>query len=361
MGIKQTIDEMNSVKNEIHKTLKDKEKPSFGEGLSGFWKRTKFAIKLIFLEKELITFAILQWVCIGIGYYLWVQVIGWIPDEMWAKVGEVGNESNDKIINIIFLLWSFACVGLVAFPLGLLTGAMGAVHFLNKQGKESTIPACMKMVMPRAWPLWIFHWIDGWITVSRIFERLPSKNDRRSPAQKLLAEALYYAWKIATIGIMPGLVTGRGIIDSGKRSVGMVIKKFKDVIILRAGYSSLCRIVGIGAYIGSIGFFIMFPKLVNFGGPGGIYDFYFWGGVPILIAVGVVMLFLRPIYIISACDIYADYVRECDENLMLPEPPNQDKSYDWTAVATVILLIITVIVFIIFREEIGIMDILAGR
>jgi hypothetical protein len=360
MSIKKYINEMDSVKNEIHSMLGDKSRPSLGEGLSGFWERAKFSISLIFLEKELITFAVLQWVCIIVGYYLWVQMIGWIPEEAWEKIGS-STSDTPSAGDVIFFLWSFVCVGLVAFPLGLLSGCMGAVHFLNKQGKESTIVACMKMVLPRAWPLWIFHWIDGWYTVNRILDRLPKKNDHRTAAQKALSEALYYAWKIGTIGIMPGLVTGRGLIDSTKRSVGMVIKKFKDVIILRGGYSALCWIIGIGTYIGTIYFFIMFPSLADFKAPveSMIYEFYFWAGVPMMISVGVIMLFLRPIYIISACDIYADYVQEQGENLMLPPPPNQNKSYDLTAVATVILLLLTVIGFIIFRNEIGLTDMLS--
>ena len=363
MGIGKYIDEMNSIKNEIHQVAKDEPKPSLGAGLAGFWERAKFSIKLIFLEKELMTFAILQWVCIIAGYYLWVQIIGWIPAEAWEKIGS--SSDSVSVGDIIFLIWSFVCVGLVAFPLGMLSGAMGAVHFLNRQGKESTIIACMKMVLPRAWPLWIFHWIDGWYTVNRILDRLPKKNDRRTAAQKALSEALYYAWKIATIGIMPGLVTGRGLIDSTKRSVGMVIKKFKDVIILRAGYSGLCWIVGIGTYILSLFFFMMFPDMVglNAEGMSGIYKFYFWAGVPMMISVGVIMLFLRPIYIISACDIYADYVQEQGENLMLPPAPgsSREKGYDLSAIIAIILLIITVIVFVIFRHELGIMDSLANE
>ncbi len=87
MNISKTISEMNAIKNEIHQVAKGKERPSLGEGLSGFWERAKFSIRLIFLEKELITFAVLQWVCIIAGYYLWVQIIGWIPEEAWGKIG----------------------------------------------------------------------------------------------------------------------------------------------------------------------------------------------------------------------------------------------------------------------------------
>jgi hypothetical protein len=331
-------------------------RPSLGTGLSGFWKRTKFSLKLIFLEKEIITFAVLQWVCIAAGYYLWVQMLGWIPEEMWR---EAGKSNSASAADVILLIWSFVVVGAVAFPLGLLSGCMGAVHFLNRQGKESTIDDCFKIVLPKAWPLWIFHWIDGWWTVNRILDRLPKKNDRRTSAQKAMSEALYYAWKVATIGILPALVTGRGLIDSGKRSVDLVRRKFADVSILRAGYSGLCWIIGIGTYIGTIFFFIYFPNLVDFKAPieRGISNFYFWAGVPLVASVGVIMLFLRPVYIISACDIYADYVAEREENLMLPPPPPGARGY--SAVATAIIICLGLAAVVVFREELGIMRMLA--
>jgi hypothetical protein len=298
------------------------ERPSFGEGLAGFWARAKFSLKLIFLEKELITFSLLQWACIAAGYYLWLQMIGWIPEAAWERAA---NSRSATLGDFILFCWAIVCVGLVAFPLGILSGCMGAVHFLNRQGKESTIGACLKMVIPRAWPLWIFHWIDGWWTVRRILDRLPKKNDRRSPIEKAMSEALYYAWKVATIGILPGLVTGRGLVDSGKRSLDLVATRFKDVALLRAGYSALCWVVGIAAYAGCIYFFIAFPQLVDFKAPvaSQIYVFYFWVGIPMLAAVGAVMMFLRPIYVISSCDIYADYVTARQENLMLPPPPKR--------------------------------------
>jgi hypothetical protein len=356
INISKYFSKMNSTKGEFYSIIKDKPKPSIGEGVSGFWKRAKFSFRLMFLEKEIITFAVLQWVCVVLGYFLWTQIWQWLPEDTYRDNRPFG------ITDIIFLVWSGGCVGLVTFPLGALTGCMGAVHFLNKQGKESTIPACLKMVFPRLKALWIFSWIDGWITVDRILERLPKKRRLGEPAptlaQKALEETLYYAWKVCTIGIIPGLVTGRGIIDASKRSLNMVMKKFKDVVILRVGYSALCWIVGITAYIGAIFMLAMFPNLVNFSGPThtGIYNFYFWGGVPITIAVGVVMLFLRPIYIISSCDIYADYVQESGENLMLPPPPHEKNSWTLSEIVAIIALVVTIIGIAVFGPELGMVD-----
>ncbi|PIU17729.1 MAG: hypothetical protein COT18_12480 [Elusimicrobia bacterium CG08_land_8_20_14_0_20_59_10] len=327
-------------------------RPRLGPALANFRRRAKFSARLIFLEKELIIFAVLQWLCVAAGYYLWVQMIGWIPAAAWERAS---NSNSASVGDLVLFAWSFVCVGLTAFPLGLLSGCMGAVHFLNRQGRESTIAECFKMVLPKVWPLWIFHWIDGWWTVMRILDRLPKKNDRRTPAQKALSEAIYYAWKLATIGILPALVTGRGLVDAGKRSVLLVQAKFLDVAFLRAGYSAACWIIGIAAYAGTIVFFVMFPQLLDLKAPveSRIFTFYLWAGLPIVSATGIVMLFLRPVYIISACDIYAGYVREREENLMLPPPPRRG---GMDAFIAFFLLALAVLIVVFYRYELGIMD-----
>lgn len=360
MSLKQYFSEMETVRAEISASpLMSDSRPTLGAGLSGFMARIKFGAMLILTEKELITFSLLQWICIAAGYFLWVQMIGWIPEEVW-KMSEHSRKAS--LPDLILFLWSFVCVGLVAFPLGILSGCMGAVHVQHRLGRESTIAACLKMVLPRAWPLWIFHWIDGWWTVNRILDRLPKKNDRRTPLEKAMSEALYYAWKVATIGILPGLVTGRGLIDAGKRSVGLVRAKTVDVMILRSGYSALCWIIGIGTYIGTIVMFIKYPQLADFKAPveSQIYKFYFWAGVPIVISTGVIMMFLRPIYLISACDIYADYVRERQENLVLPPPPRGMVNSDTFAFVVAAILAFLVLAAVKYRGELGIMRMLGN-
>ncbi|HBE88215.1 MAG TPA: hypothetical protein DDW67_03645, partial [Elusimicrobia bacterium] len=89
------------------------------------------------------------------------------------------------------------------------------------------------------------------------------------------------------------------------------------------------------------------------------HKFYFWAGVPIVVAAGMVLLFLRPIYIISACDIYADYVRERGENLVLPPPPRGAVGGDTFAVLVFGILAIIVAAAFVYRQELGIMDLLA--
>jgi len=346
--------EFDSLKNEINGIEGIDAKPGRGESVKGFFSRINYAFRLTMQEKEIITFALLQWVSIAVGYYLWVQMLDWIPPEVWKSAA---SSDSCSIADCVLMVWSFVCVGVAAFPLSIFSSCMGAVHFLRRQGKRSTIAGCLKIVLPRVWPLWMFHWIDGWITVNQILKRLPKKNDRTTPAQRALSEALYYAWKIGTIGILPSLVTGRGMVESCKQSVSVVRHKFKEVTALRVGYSSLCWIVGIAAYVGAIFFFMTFSHLVPKGEEiyGGVYTFYFWAAIPILVAVGIVQLFLRPIYIISACDIYSDYLTEKQEKVMLPTPPSKGIS---ALVAFLVLVVVLIAVFL-FRDELGITNMLS--
>lgn len=85
MAFNNYLGEMKAVREEVCRTTNNWDRrPSLGEGLAGFWERTKFSLKLVFLEKEIITFALLQWACIAFGYYLWLQMIGWIPEAAWS-------------------------------------------------------------------------------------------------------------------------------------------------------------------------------------------------------------------------------------------------------------------------------------
>jgi len=150
-------------------------KPSGGIQLFG--RLARYSSTLILKEKEIIFFSMLQWVVIALTYLLWVQMLDWIPDHVWkAASREKGGSAADYIL----LIWSFFCVGLAAYPIGILTGCIGAAHFLNRQEGTSSIAACFALVMPQGGPLWVFHWIDGWYTCRRILARLPKKERESS-------------------------------------------------------------------------------------------------------------------------------------------------------------------------------------
>jgi hypothetical protein len=354
MAIREYVAEMGSVRDDIHELKSERGRPARGAAIAGFFERAASAGRLIFIERELIVFALLQWLVIALGYYLWVEMLAWIPDEVWASVED---SDEGSVADIILLLWSLVVVGLVAFPLGILSACMGAVHFLHRQGERSTIARCLRLVLPNAWPIWIFSWVDGWWTVMRILDRLPRRNDSRTRAEKLRSEALFQAWKLGTLGILPALTLGKGLIESGRQSVKFVGARFGEVAILRFGYSALCWIVGIAAYFLTIvflttgpGSFVPDAESARF-----IYLFYFWAGVPIVIAAGVVMLVLRPLYLLSACELYSDFLEERGETVDLADPPPKSVS----ALVGVAVLGLVVLVVFLFRDSLGITDLLS--
>ncbi|MDO8518412.1 MAG: hypothetical protein Q7S26_03945 [bacterium] len=344
------LNKLDFVKEEIRSILGVEQKPKRIGALKYFFARIGQAVKLVFTEKEIILFALLQWVAIGLGYFLWVQMLNWIPDEVWRSAE---NSDSGSIADVVLLAWSFIIVGIVALPIGILNACIGAVHFLHRQGRPSTIATCLQIVLPRVWPLWVFSWTDSWITVWQILKRLPKK---RGSGNSVLSETLYYAWKLGTIGVLPALLSGRGLIDAGKDSVLLVKNKIADTSLLRVGYSLICWVIGVSTYIGTIFFFIFFDNLV----PDGeiystIYEFYFWAGVPILVSVGVILLFLRPIYTISSADIYADYLQEQNQPLFLPKPPSKTVS----AIVAVFVLLAIIGAVVLYRDQLGITAMLA--
>lgn len=354
MAIRDYLAEMRAVRDEIHQAKSEETRPDRMTAMRGFFSRARYAFRLVLSEREIIVFALMQWVFIALGYFLWVQMLAWIPEPVW----EASVESDGAgVADIVLLLWSFVCVGLVALPVGILSAAMGAVHFLHRQGRDSTVAACLRLVLSNAWPIWVFSWIDGWWTVNRILDRLPKRNDHRTWQQKAVAEAIYQAWKMGTMGMLPAMITGKGLIDSGRQSVGFVTGRFKDVAMLRLGYSGLCWIVGILAYAGAVLFLATTPGSVNFDDSvaSQMYEIYFWLGVPLVIAVGAVMLILRPIYLISACDLYSDYLQEKGEKVTLAESPSRPVS---VAVSFAVLCLGVLVVFL-YRDTLGITEWLA--
>lgn len=318
------------------------------ENLSEFSNRAGYAVSLILQEKEILLFSALQWAVIGLVYYLWAQILGWIPPEVWESKSKI----YDLPLNLAFLAWGFLCVTLAAYPIGVLTGAMGAAHFLRAQGHRSTIAACLQLALRNSGKLWAFHTADSWFTVQMILERLPKRGYISGAAQRAIKETLYYAWKVGTIGVGPALLTGAGLIEAGKESVSLVKRRLWDAIKLRGGYAITCWIVGIAAYLGSIFFF--YHNHAVFIKSHTIYTFYFWMGIPLLVAVGVVSLFIRPIFVIASCKLYSDYLKDIKRPVHFADLPG---SAAGVFVAFLVLCTLLAAIYL-YREQIGLMVIL---
>ena len=344
--IKQALERL---KKEAYKKYKTEDKPTKKESIFYFGRCVSYSLKLILKEKEIITFALLQLICIGLGYYLWVQMLDWIPEEVWESTK---NSDSGSPADLVLLVWSFICVGITAYPLGLLTACMGAAHFLHEKGEESTIAKCFRIVLPKAWSIWTFSWIDGWWTVNRILERLPKKEDKVPVSQKLLDESIYQAWKIASLGFLPALIIGRGVMDSCKDSLGVLKTHFKAICQLRIAYSVICWFFGVGSYVGCI---FMAPYIVShMSTDNDMYIFYMLAGIPMLIALFFIQVFFRPIYILSACRIYSLYVRENNISVVLPKV----SKFSSTLIAFIVLLLIVSTVFL-YRDMLGITQLLS--
>lgn len=300
------------------------------------------ALRLIAEEKEILVFTALQWAAIGIAYYVWVQFLGWIPIEVW----ENDNALVELGINLALLAWSLACIGLAAFPIGLFTGAMASAHLLRSAGRKSTLAACLALSMRSAGRLWIFQWIDSWITTERILARLPKRGWASDWAWLAATEALYYAWKTATMAIVPAIVSGHGLVSAGKQSVSFVRQRLGTAVRLRAGYSLLCWVIGIATYVAAVCFLF---AVEAFDYDNWVYAGYAWAGIPILIAVGVIKLFVRPVFVLATCIAYVEFTRETEQPITLPDEP----SPVWRVLVPFGMLILAVAFVYLFRDTIG--------
>ena len=182
-SLKSIVGEFNAAKQGINDIEQSQIQPEKTEGLKNYFYYLVKTWKLTLQEKEIITFAFLQLASIAVGYYLWVQMLRWIPAEVWRSAE---HSRHASLPDLILLAWSFVCVGVAALPLGIFSACIGVVYFLRRQGYPSTIAACLKIVLTEIWPLWVFQWMDGWITVNQVLERLPKKNNHETLAQRAL-------------------------------------------------------------------------------------------------------------------------------------------------------------------------------
>lgn len=333
--------EFDRLKTKAYKETDFSENPGYFGSIGSFFTSIAASLRFIFTEKENIVFALLQWATIALVYFIWTQGLSWIPEEIWK------NDTENTAANLILLVWSLACVGLAAFPLGILTACMNASCLLRFQNKESTFTDCMKAAFSRAGTLWIFSWIDGWWTVKRILERLPKKNDRTLRSVKIEREIIYQLWKMISLGFIPALLYGRSFKDACKDSLFLLKKRFLPLIKLRLGYSFVCWIVGIGCYAGTVLFFCYMDKMPD---EYDIYSWYFYAGLPLILALLIIMILFRPLYIISACRIYINYA--CDEGIT-PNLPQRTSAF--TNILVIFLCFAVIIgVVLLFHQQLGI-------
>lgn len=340
--------QLNNLKQKAYKETDFSENPGYFGSVGGFFRSIATSLRFVFTEKENIVFALLQWVSVAVVYFIWVQGLDWIPEEIWK------NDSQNDAANLILWIWSLVCVGLAAFPLGIFTACMNASCILRFQNKESTFTDCLKIAVSRAGTIWVFSWIDGWWTVNRILERLPKKNGRTSSSVKLEKEIIYQIWKMISLGFIPALLFGRSFKEACGDSLLLLKKRFLPLIKLRLGYSLICWIIGIGCYVGVIFFFVY---LVDMPDEYDIYSWYLYAGFPLVMALLIVMVIFRPLYIISACRIYVSYA--CDAGIE-PKLPQRTSAFV-NILVIFILFALAIGAVLMFHQQLGIDAYIASK
>jgi hypothetical protein len=311
-----------------------------------FWGEAGYAFRLVLQEKEIIVFAILQWVVIAAFYMIWTRVLDWIPDSVWQEIARADEDIAFTLLNLVFLGWSFLVVAVASYPISLLNAAMTAAHYLRNAGQASTVHRCLELAARNLGRLWVFTTIDAWITVNAIIDRLPRKRNNRTP----LDELLYYAWKIGTIGVVPALVAGKGYLEAAKDSVALLTAKPLRAIGIRMGYSLVCWIIGISAYAGGAWWFMTMGD--DYGSKAnGIYEFYVLMAVPIVIAVGATAVLIRPFYLVTVSRLYTDVI-PVDHDLT---SPTSGKGSRMLGVVFGVLLA-TLMALYLFGDALGIDD-----
>lgn len=344
------------MRSKAKEVVEESENPGKLESMSGFLSESMCSLRFILCEKENFLFAFLQFVAVGLCYYLWIEALGWIPDDVWDSLKGHDRDSGG-LIDLLLIVWGFICIGIAAYPVGIFTSCVCASFILRFSGRQSTVLECLKIAMQRSKTVWVFSWLDGWWTVKRILERLPKKKDRTSIGEKILREVLYQAWKIVSLGFLPALISGRTVKEAGEDSINLLKRRFKNLAKLRFGYSALCWIIGIACYAYMI-YYLIFSahdlvEAMNIK-TSGVHKVFIVLGLPMLGYLSVVMLFLRPIYLISACRIYVNYARDYNIKMNLPEKSPSVLS----SLFLFGLLCLIAGAIVIFREQLGITGIL---
>ncbi|HEV2523532.1 MAG TPA: hypothetical protein VGU44_00170 [Gammaproteobacteria bacterium] len=315
------------------------------QNISIFGSGLKYSFKLIFEEKKILFFAILQCLIICIGYLLWIQILDWIPSsvvEEIKKAKDTDNHSQFYLLNLIFCAWSLLIVAVVSYLLSIFSAAITAAHYLKNSNQISTVAGCLRLALQHLGKLWIFTTIDAWKTVSMLLRRLPT--NRRT--NNMLIELAYYAWKIGTIGIQPALIAGKGYADAVKDSICLLTTQPTRTIGVRMGYSLICWIVGILAYVGSFFYYLKFGDHVNPANK--IYHIAFTLTVPIFVAVGVILVLVRPFFLIMISKLYTDVILVNTEMMIIKDNTKFDISMFFF-----IVLLSTLLILYFFGEQLG--------
>lgn len=321
------------------------------QNLGTFFGSIPDVARLIADEPEILVFAALQWLVIWLAYLAWIQMLQWIPDELWNALREASRDQRKidvTVINAVLLGWSFLVVTVASYPIGICNAAMVAVHDLRTSGEKVTIAKCVAVAGRHLYRIWMFTVIDSWITVRAILARLPKKHQHRTA----LDELLYYAWKVSTMAVVPALVNGRDFVQAGRDSFLLLTSQPLRALGLRLGYSAVCWVIGVLSYGAAVAIFAKFGAGTH--GPHWLYNAYFLMALPTFFAVGVVSVLVRPFFLLSVAKFYTDLVdvRPEVEADIAAAPAWERSLLSWHS-AVFVLLLAMLVADVFFADQLG--------
>jgi hypothetical protein len=319
MFFDEVHEELDSVQDEAKPLLQDYfggQAPRFfdSKNLTTFFGELTDTFFLIVREPEILLFAALQWLVIAVAYIAWPQMLYWIPDDLW-NAAQQNSDRNFFFINMTLLAWSVLVVAAASYPIAILNAAVIAARNLRTLDQSPGVLPCLNIATRHAGRLWAFTCVDAWITVSEIIDRLPKKHYHHT----MVDEFAYYAWKIGTIGVVPALVAGKTFSRAAWDSTTVLRAQTAKAVGLRMGYSLVCWVVGIVAYAGTLAYVAAFDTSDQ---AHLIYNRYSLVTIPLIIAVGVVAVIVRPLYLIMTAKLYTDVMgKDIVADEATPEPP----------------------------------------
>lgn len=345
--------DLNNARDEVKDYLeKNNIRPkSFSIAYVGdFFSNISDVCKLLRAEPEIIMFVLIEWAVICFAYLAWVNVLQWIPDSVWNAIDhdDSSQRANFDLLNLIMLGWSIVIICAASFPIGLCNAAIVVAHNLRACGESSNFYKCLGIASLHIGRIWLFSSLDAWITVQAILRRLPKKRGRSFSA---VDELLYYAWKIATLAVVPALVNGKDFIGAGKDSITLLKSHPTRVLGLRLGYSGVCWIIAILSYILAVVYYIYFGGEHS---PHWIYHFYVMMAVPLFISIGIISVLIRPFFLLGTAKLYTDYIEtktETEKDIALV-PSMADFLLSWKTILF-FFLVAQIVLAVFFGDKIG--------
>lgn len=288
-------------------------------GLRHFLSYYRDSLRLILQEPEILLFVFLQWIVIALGCYVFLLGLHSIPEDTWDMMQNYrsGSRKGNPFWYLI-AFWTLMCAAIAAPLINTLSSCIPAVHILRCEGRSSTIFACLQLVIPRLGTLWALRLLD----ISISLKRLLGGNKQVSGNWHIPEKWFYRAWKVTAMSALANLVAGRSIRQAALNTVEMADDYAQHMCAIRIGYVSLCWAVGLTTYaVAALNYQVILNFVLSHGQSQFMANALMALGAPAIIAVMVIQLLIKPVYLLALSDVFVRYVVEKNERILPARGP----------------------------------------